>query len=135
AGGTGSGNYGIGTGNTLQVNGVLCASSSGHTISYGDWSSVVCASDLVNVPFTQAASGAPAWQLSGATVSDPSGLTFNGPFYWFSGTMTGAGLLTTGASSTTTLNGNVSLTDKRWDNYGALNISARLTLEGLGGTA
>src|SRR5438094_7064828 len=49
--------------------------------------------------------------------------------------MTGAGLLTTGASSTTTLNGNVSLTDKRWDNYGALNISARLTLEGVGGTA
>src|SRR5439155_7423316 len=28
-----------------------------------------------------------------------------------------------------------SLTDKRWDNYGALNISARLTLEGGGGTA
>ena len=44
----------------------------------------------VNVPFTQAASGVPAWQLSGATVNDSSGLTFNGPFYWFSGTMTGA---------------------------------------------
>src|SRR5207237_8338338 len=78
----------------------------------------------VNVPFPFALMRPPPRSPRFPYTTLFRSLTFNGPFYWNSGTMTGAGLLTTGASSTTTLNGNVSLTDKRWDNYGALNISA-----------
>jgi filamentous hemagglutinin family protein len=62
--------------------------------------------------------------LSGGTLADAAGLTLNGGFNWGGGgTLTGAGVLTTSNTATTAITGTTFLTDKVWNNAGAINVN------------
>src|SRR5205085_9466821 len=82
---------------------------------------------------------------SNATVNASAPLTFNGPLNMTGGTLNrsaghtaelqskwnrvsiiGAGKLTTGVGSITNITNTPDLTNKSWDNYGTVNLSAHL---------
>jgi filamentous hemagglutinin family protein len=75
-----------------------------------------------------------AFQVTGGTLNAPAALTIDNAFLWSGGTIAGAGLLTTGASSTSTVSGAVTLADKTWSNFGAVTMTGNSRIS-LGGTA
>ena len=79
--------------------------------------------------------GAGTFRVStGATLNGNADLTLNGLFNWTGGVITGGGLLTTSNTASTSVTGLVTLTDKVWNNSGAVGMTgdSRITLEGSG---
>lgn len=120
-GGTDTGAYTIPAGASLDLTGGTRNFNAGISLSGAGMLNSSATLNL-NAPLTLA-SGGVGLSLLGGVLTDTAGLTLNGVFNWAGGSLTGAGTLTTGATATTSVTGTATLSNKLWENFGAVALA------------
>jgi len=127
-----TGAFDIDSGAVLQINAGTHNLNAGVSFTDTGTLNIAGGTTNVNTPLIFGATE-PLVTMSGGIVSGGSDLTFNAGFNWNGGTISGSGLLVSGAGSTTTIGGgSVTLSGKTWNNSGTIAIGGanRLTLTG-----